>query len=173
MGTLRLCTALALAGLSSPAPAQTALDWYDLSRLKDFSAHRSSSNNPDRASNDDSKRPIAGETVVLADLDGPGVITHIWITVAANEYGWPRLLRFRVYYDGSATPSVDAPLGDFFAVGHGVEKPVDSLLIRDGSSGRSRNSYWPMPFRRHCRITVTNEGRLRVRTCTTTWIGRR
>lgn len=162
MRTLKLCSALVLAGLSGPALAQTALDWYDLSRLKDYSAHRSSSNNPDWASNDDSKRPIAGETVVLADLDGPGVVTHIWITVAANEYGWPRLLRFRVYYDGSATPSVDAPLGDFFAVGHGVEKPVDSLLIRDGSSGRSRNSYWPMPFRKHCRITVTNEGRLRV-----------
>jgi len=145
-----------------PVAAQPALDWYDLSRLKNYTAHRSSSNNPDWASNDDSKRPIAGETTVLADLEGPGVVTHIWLTVAANEYGWPRLLRFRVYYDGSGTPSVDAPLGDFFAVGHGVEKPVESLLIRDGSSGRSRNSYWPMPFRKRCRITVTNEGRSRL-----------
>jgi hypothetical protein len=162
MRTLRLCSLLVLAGLCSSIRAQNALDSYDLSRLKDYSAHRSSSNNPDWASNDDSKRPIAGETIVLAELDGPGVVTHIWVTVAANEYGWPRLLRFRVYYDGSATPSVDAPLGDFFAVGHGVEKTVDSLLIRDGSSGRSRNSYWPMPFRKHCRITVTNEGIRRV-----------
>ncbi len=142
--------------------AQPSLDWFDMSRLKDFSAYRASSNNADWASNDDSKRPIAGETVVLADLTGPGVVTHIWLTVAANEYGWPRLLRFRVYYDGSPTPSVDAPLGDFFAVGHGVEKPVESLLIRNGSSGRSRNSYWPMPFRKRCRITVTNEGRRRL-----------
>ncbi len=55
-------------------------------------------------------------------------------------------------------PSVDAPLGDFFAVGHGLERPVDSLMIRDGSDGRARNSYWPMPFRKGCRITVTNEG---------------
>src|SRR5664279_141868 len=162
MRTIQLCTALFLSGLFHHVSAQSPLDWYDLSRLKDYSAHRSSSNNPDWASNDDSKRPIAGETIVLADLTGPGVVTHIWITVAANEYGWPRLLRFRVYYDGSATPSVDAPLGDFFAVGHGVEKSVDSLLIRDGSSGRSRNSYWPMPFRKHCRITITNEGRRRV-----------
>jgi hypothetical protein len=154
--------ALVLAGAFGPALAQSSLDWYDLSRLKDYSAYRSSSNNPNWASNDDSKRPIAGETEVLADLDGPGVVTHMWITVAANEYGWPRLLRLRVYYDGSSTPSVDAPLGDFFAVGHGVEKQVDSLLIRDGSSGRSRNSYWPMPFRKHCRITVTNEGQRRI-----------
>jgi hypothetical protein len=137
----------------------------DLSRLpetRDFRARRSSSNNADWSSNDDSKRPIPGETVTLADLTGPGVVTHIWLTVAANEYGWPRLLRLRAYYDGSRVPSVDAPIGDFFAVGHGFERPVESLVIRASSEGRSRNSYWPMPFRRSCRITVTNEGRRRV-----------
>ena len=96
-------------------------DFLGLARLGDFTAWRSSSNNPDPASNDDSKRPIPGETVVLADLEGPGVVSHIWLTVAASEYGWPRLLRLRVYYDGSPAPSVDAPLGDFFAVGHGFE----------------------------------------------------
>jgi hypothetical protein len=149
------------AGGAGVAPA-SAVDFFGLSHLKDFQAWRSSSNNPDPDSNDDSKRPIPGETVVLADLSGPGVVTHIWVTVAANEYGWPRLLRLRVYYDGSPVPSVDAPLGDFFAVGHGFERPVNSLLVRDSSSGRSRNSYWPMPFRRSCRITVTNEGRRRV-----------
>jgi len=134
----------------------------DLAQLKSFSAQRVSSNNPDPASNDDSKRPIPGETLVLADLQGPGVITHIWLTIAANEYGWPRLLRFRVYYDGSTTASVDAPVGDFFGVGHGQERPVQSIMIRNASSGRARNSYWPMPFRKSCRITITNEGRRRV-----------
>jgi hypothetical protein len=129
---------------------------------KDFVALRSSSNNPNPASNDDSKRPIPGETTVLADLEGPGEVTHLWITVAASEYGWPRLLRFRVYYDGSDIPSVDAPLGDFFAVGHGFESPVSSLMVRVSSEGRSRNSFWPMPFRKSCRITVTNEGCRRV-----------
>jgi hypothetical protein len=137
-------------------------DPFHLLEPKAFVAHRSSSNNADPRSNDDSRRPIPGETVVLADLEGPGVVSHIWLTVAASEYGWPRLLRLRVYYDGSATPSVDAPLGDFFAVGHGFERPVRSLMVRDSSEGRSRNSYWPMPFRRSCRITVTNEGRRRV-----------
>ncbi|HEY6990678.1 MAG TPA: DUF2961 domain-containing protein [Bryobacteraceae bacterium] len=134
----------------------------DLAQLKSFSAERVSSNNADPASNDDSKRPIPGETLVLADLQGPGVITHIWLTIAANEYGWPRLLRFRVYYDGSATASVDAPVGDFFGVGHGQERPVHSIMVRDASNGRARNSYWPMPFRKSCRITITNEGRRRV-----------
>jgi hypothetical protein len=150
-------------GVPSGGQAQgTSFDPLGLSRLKDFGAWRVSSNNADPASNDDSKRPIPGETVVLANLNGPGVVTHLWITVAANEYGWPRLLRLRVYYDGSPIPSVDAPLGDFFAVGHGFERAVNSLVVRDSSSGRSRNCYWPMPFRRSCRITITNEGRRRV-----------
>jgi hypothetical protein len=153
---------LAVALPSTGRAQGTSFDPLGLSRLKDFGAWRASSNNPDPASNDDSKRPIPGETVVLANLTGPGVITHLWVTVAANEYGWPRLLRLRVYYDGSAVASVDAPLGDFFGVGHGFERPVNSLVVRDSSSGRSRNCYWPMPFRRSCRITITNEGRRRV-----------
>ena len=57
---------------------------------------------------------------------------------------------------------MDAPVGDFFAVGHGSERPVKSLMIRNSSDGRARNSYWPMPFRKSCRITITNEGRRRV-----------
>lgn len=139
-------------------------DPFRLTELKDFGAHRVSSNNADWESNDDSKRPIPGETTVLADLQGPGVVTHLWVTIADNEYGWPRLLRLRVYYDGSQTPSVDAPIGDFFAVGHGIEQEVRSEMVRNSSDGRARNCYWPMPFRKSCKITVTNEGRRRV-TC--------
>jgi hypothetical protein len=137
-------------------------DPFRLIQPKNFTAHRAGSNNPDWNSNDDSKRPIPGETTVLADLQGPGIVSHLWVTIADNEYGWPRLLRIRVYYDGSETPSVDAPLGDFFAVGHGVEKKVRSLMVRDSSEGRARNCYWPMPFKKSCKITVTNEGRRRV-----------
>jgi len=130
----------------------------DLPRLKNYTAHRSSSGNRYTGSNDDSKRIMPGETLVMADLTGPGVITHIWLTVADNEYAWPRLVRLRVYYDGKKTPSVDVPLGDFFAVGHGFERNVDSMPIRNSSYGRARNSYWSMPFRKSCRITVTDEG---------------
>src|SRR5262245_37790701 len=148
--------------VAAQAPLVRPPDPGDLAAPKDFVAGRVSSNNPDPESNDDSWRPIAGETAVLADLDGPGVITRIWLTVAANEYGWPRLLRLRVYYDGSTTPSVDCPVGDFFGVSHGLERPIDSLMVRDSSSGRSRNSYWPMPFARHVRVTITNEGRRRI-----------
>ena len=131
---------------------------FDLPRLNAFSAYRASSENRFVGSNDDSKRIMPGETLVMADLTGPGMVTHIWLTVADNEYAWPRLLRLRVYYDGRKTPGVDSPLGDFFGVGHGYGRNLDSMMVRDSSFGRARNSYWPMPFRKSCRITVTNEG---------------
>ncbi len=150
-----------LTGCVQPAALRIS-DPFRLAEPKDFTAHRASSNNPDWNSNDDSHRPIPGETSVLADLKGPGVVNHIWMTIADNEYGWPRLLRLRIYYDGSPTPSVDAPIGDFFAVGNGVEAEVESLMVRNSSDGRARNCYWPMPFGKSCRITVTNEGRRRV-----------
>jgi Protein of unknown function (DUF2961)/HEAT repeats len=136
-----------------------AAQMSDLARLKNYSAHRTSSQNRYVGSNDDSKRIMPGETLVMADLTGPGVVSHIWLTVADNEFAWPRLVRLRVYYDGKKTPSVDVPLGDFFGVGHGYERQVESLPIRDSSFGRARNSYWAMPFRKSCRITVTDEGK--------------
>ena len=149
--------ALLLAGCAaaqSPGPSSL----LDLPRLKTFSAYRVSSDNRFQGSNDDSKRIMPGETFIMANLAGPGVVSHIWVTVADNEYAWPRLVRLRVYYDGKKTPSVDVPLGDFFGVGHGYDRNLDSLPIRDSSFGRARNSYWPMPFRVSCKITVTDEG---------------
>ena len=148
--------ALCQSAMTSP------VDPLDLARLKTYGAYRISSNNLSAASNDDSKHPIPGETLVLADLVGPGIVNHIWITIADSEYGWPRLLRLRVYYDGHKTPSVDVPLGDFFGVGHGYERNLNSMMVRNASFGRARNSYWPMPFRQSCKITVTNEGKRRV-----------
>ncbi|MFN7998072.1 MAG: DUF2961 domain-containing protein [Bryobacteraceae bacterium] len=160
MKLLRVCSGFLFLAACAPAqlPDAGAYSLFDLPRLKNFTAHRSSSDNRFIGSNDDSKRIMPGETHVMADLRGPGVVTHIWITVADNEFAWPRLVRFRVYYDGEKTPSVDVPLGDFFGVGHGYERDLDSMLIRDSSFGRARNSYWPMPFRKSCKITATDEG---------------
>jgi HEAT repeat protein len=144
---------------SAQTPDNDFLDSLGLARLKNYSSARTSSGNRYVYSNDDSKRIMPGETLVMANLAGPGMVTHIWLTVAQNEFGWPRLVRLRIYYDGHKTPSVDAPLGDFFAVGHGAERDVNSMMVRDSSFGRARNSYWPMPFRKSCRITITNEGK--------------
>ncbi|HEY1659929.1 MAG TPA: DUF2961 domain-containing protein [Candidatus Sulfotelmatobacter sp.] len=143
---------------SAQTPANDYLDAMGLAKLKNYTSHRISSGNRYANSNDDDKRIMPGETLEVANITGAGMITHIWVTVTQNEYGWPRLLRIRVYYDGSKTPSVDAPVGDFFAVGHGAEREVNSMMVRDSSFGRARNSYWPMPFRKSCRVTVTNEG---------------
>jgi hypothetical protein len=139
-------------------PDNDLLDSLGLARLKNYAAGRVSSDNRYVFSNDDSKRIMPGETLVMAKMEGPGMVTHMWVTVADNEYAWPRLLRLRVYYDGEKTPSVDSPLGDFFGVGHGYERDLNSIMIRDSSFGRARNSYWPMPYRKSCKITVTNEG---------------
>ncbi len=123
-----------------------------------FKAMRQGSHNPDPKSNADERRLNASETLTLIDANGPGMVTHMWLTIADSEYAWPRLLRLRVYYDGATSPSVDVPLGDFFATGHGREKDVNSLPVRCTSQGRAKNCYWQMPYLKHVRMTLTNEG---------------
>ena len=154
-------TLLLIMAISAAAWAQNPQNDFEdalgLARLKNYSAGRNSSENRYMLSNDDSKHILPGDTLVIADLDGPGMITHIWFTGGSNEFSAPRLMRLRVYYDGRKTPSVDAPMGDFFGVGNGYEMDLDSAMIRDTSLGRARNSYWPMPFHQHCKITITNE----------------
>ncbi|HEU5129639.1 MAG TPA: glycoside hydrolase family 172 protein [Glycomyces sp.] len=98
----------------------------------------------------------AGETLTLADIDGPGVIRHVWITVPATTPAGPFVLRdlvLRAYWDGEATPSVEAPLGDFFLNGFGERSTVYSLPITVAPTG-GMNCYLPMPFGSGARITL-------------------
>ena len=95
----------------------------------------------------------AGETHTLADIAGPGTITHIWLTVEAAAY---RGAVLRIAWDGESEPSVEVPLGDFFAMGHGVRYDVNSLMVSVNPSG-GFNCYWPMPFRERCTITLENQ----------------
>ncbi|MCK6470371.1 MAG: DUF2961 domain-containing protein [Planctomycetes bacterium] len=94
-----------------------------------------------------------GKTVTLAEVKGPGVIRHIWITVSEKAY---RSHVLRIYWDGEKTPSVEVPLGDFFCCPHAKRTKVLSLPINVNPSG-GFNSYWPMPFRKHAKITVENQ----------------
>ncbi|HZC27168.1 MAG TPA: glycoside hydrolase family 172 protein [Actinopolymorphaceae bacterium] len=93
----------------------------------------------------------AGTTFEVADIEGPGSIQQIWMTPAAET----RALVLRIYWDGQEQPSVEAPLGDFFASGWGPFAQISSLAVcvnpRNGF-----NCYWQMPFRQRCRITVEN-----------------
>jgi len=92
-----------------------------------------------------------GECRVLADVDGPGAIQHIWMTPSGH---W-RFSIIRIYWDGSSVPSVECPVGDFFACGWQKYAQVSSLPICV-NPGSAFNCYWEMPFRQSCRITMTN-----------------
>ena len=92
-------------------------------------------------------------TTALTDIEGPGIIQHIWITVHPKAY---RDTVLRMYWDDEDTPSVEVPLGDFFCNGHGLRCNVNSLPVAVNPSG-GFNSYWPMPFRARARITIENQ----------------
>lgn len=91
-----------------------------------------------------------GETRVLAEMEGPGVIQHIWMTVTdrtEKDYYVLRDLVLRIYWDDEEEPSVESPLGDFFCCGFARGCMVNSLPIVVNPS-RGFNSYFQMPFRK-------------------------
>ena len=97
-----------------------------------------------------------GETVVLCDIKGPGVIRHIWMTVRSTP---ENLLGFviRGYWDGQKHPSIEAPIGNFFGCGHGVSAAYQSA-VHSVNSSAGLSIYLPMPFREKAYFTITNEG---------------
>ncbi|MFH1744427.1 MAG: glycoside hydrolase family 172 protein [bacterium] len=126
----------------------------------EFDAYRSSSTDQ-RGGNGDGRPIQPGESLTIAQLEGPGIVTHIWCTVS-GEPRYSRKLVLRAWWDDAEQPSIEAPLGDFFCVGHGIDRSVNSLPIRVSNLGRARNSYWPMPFKHSARIEVENQGTLPV-----------
>ena len=94
-----------------------------------------------------------GSLTTLADITGQGMIQHIWITVDPKAY---RDCILRIFWDGEETPSVEVPLGDFFACGHGLRTNITSLAVAVNPSG-GFNCYWPMPFYKSARMTVENQ----------------
>ncbi|MFO1475337.1 MAG: glycoside hydrolase family 172 protein [Verrucomicrobiota bacterium] len=90
-------------------------------------------------------------TFTLADISGPGLIQQIWMTPTGN---WRRsILRF--YWDDETDPSIEVPVGDFFACGLGEYAQVNSLAVCV-NPGKAFNCYWPMPFRKKARVTFEN-----------------
>jgi hypothetical protein len=101
-------------------------------------------------------REIApGETVTLADVAGPGVVRHVWMTFPPAPPEVMRAMVVEVFYDGRDEPSVSAPAVDFFGVPHGRPRPLSSALTAI-HEGRGFNSFVPMPFGGRLRITFTN-----------------
>jgi hypothetical protein len=92
-----------------------------------------------------------GEERTIADIEGMGAIQQMWMTPT----GPFRYSIIRIFWDDQETPSVECPLGDFFACGWGKYAQVSSLAVCV-NPGSAFNCYWEMPFRKRCRITVTN-----------------
>lgn len=95
----------------------------------------------------------ANSTFTLAEIDGPGAIQQIWMTPAPIDRTRHCILRF--YWDGETEPSVEVPLGDFFACGWGRYCQVSSLAVCV-NPGSAFNCYWTMPFRKKARVTMEN-----------------
>lgn len=118
----------------------------------------------DEQSNWDNFRVAPGQTHVVLDEQGPGIITHIWITFLGPEpQDWAKNgsanhqeMLLRMYWDGNPRPAVEAPLGDFFANCFGQRREVISLpvVVEDADA---YNCFWQMPFRKSARIEVTNQ----------------
>ncbi len=144
-----------MAGLShAQSPASSSFSGLTVSH--DYVQKRISSYDRSGA-NADSLQIAPGETLTLFDEPGPGTITHIWITIATDEQFHLKKLVLRMYWDGEASPSVEAPVGDFFGLGNGEYFRYESAVLAVASD-KALNSFFPMPFQKHGRITVTNEG---------------
>lgn len=92
-----------------------------------------------------------GETFTLAEIDGSGAIQHIWMTPTGN---W-KFSIIRIYWDDEEEPSVECPVGDFFAMGWNEYAPLSSQAVCV-NPGSAFNCYWQMPFRKKCKITMEN-----------------
>ena len=92
-----------------------------------------------------------GETITIAEMEGPGAIQHIWMT-PTGVWRWTII---RIYWDDESTPSVECPIADFFCMGWNEYAPLVSLPVCV-NPGSAFNCYWQMPFRKKCKITMEN-----------------
>src|SRR4051812_36116506 len=105
--------------ITTPLLSQDPAGWISsLPQVKDYVQHRASSY--DRSGANADARPVApGEALTLLDEAGPGLITHVWVTIASDDPYHLKALVLRMYWDGESTPSVEVPIGDFFGLGLG------------------------------------------------------
>ncbi len=131
----------------------------DLPRFKEFTAGRHSSYDRTGGNMDGGQdEPIQpGETRTIAQMEGAGAVTHIWMTVCTKDPHYLKNFVLRMYWDGENDPSVESPLGDFFGLGHGRYYAYACLPIQIGTE-QGFNCFWRMPYGNGARITVTNEG---------------
>ncbi len=161
-----------LAGLSaaagSAAPAQGQAregsgDYRNLPRYARAQNYRSlKQSSYDRTGGNSDRWPVPpGATQELFNAQGPGIITHIWFTIAAPGRDHLKEIVLRAYWDGNSKPSIETPIGDFFGLNLGQYFIYQSAFL-NVSPIRALNCYFAMPFKRSARLTATNEGRMPV-----------
>ena len=132
----------------------------NLARLRDYKSRRLSS--WDRSGgNADYVTVSHGQRLVLGEIEGAGVVRHIWMTMTSlpRERDELRQTVLRMFWDGEASPSVEVPLGDFFGVGFGLRRNFVSLPLQmSPQDGLGFNCWFPMPFARGARIEIENQG---------------
>lgn len=145
--------------LISLVTISTGLSAQVLWQIGDYSSQRISSYDRSGANDDGNwKNQIKpGETRTIGDVQGPGIFKHIWITIASNEPHHLKKIVLRMYWDDEKTPSVEAPIGDFFGLGLGKYFLYESKFLSVGSQ-RALNCNFEMPFRKSAKVTITNEG---------------
>lgn len=151
--------------VATTLPVAWANPLEDISRISDMTRMRASSYDRSGDNTDNVTSFAPGETHVLLDTDGPGRVTHMWITLS-NFMFHPTLLRdlvIRMYWEESDVPSVEVPFGDFFGLGHNAYYQIESAPVCVGQNPRAFNCYWPMPFHKHARIEIYNGGNRSVR----------
>ena len=152
---------------SGSAWAGDGADLPSIVLTQDYTAARASSNNPTGA-NQDSRIIPAGQSLTVADLEGPGIIKHCWFTIWSEDPEYLTHLRLKITWDDAETPAVDSPWGPFFALGHNecadvVSAPIAVMAgkasyIKYPPGFAAFNCYFDMPFRKRARIEAVNTG---------------
>ncbi len=114
----------------------------------------------DRAGgNGDNIQIPKGQTVTIAEMDGAGIVKHIWVTISSRDELHRRNLVLRAYWDGQEHPSIEAPIGEFFGQGWGMKYNFISLpLAAAPKEGNALVCYFPMPYGNGAKFTVENQG---------------
>ncbi len=154
----RILAALTVCCFSSTVIAESPAGMLDsLSKKRDAVTKRISSFDQ-TGGNSDRIGIEPGATAVIAQIDKPGIIKHIWMTIAHSDKNYRRMMVLRMYWDDEKEPSVEAPIGDFFGQGWGEEYLYNTLPLAAGpTNGRGLNCYFPMPFSKRARIEVVNQ----------------
>lgn len=155
-GAVAAITPFSALRLEGQTPNSQTADIPDYARLRNYKSLKQSSF--DRTGgNRDAYHIGPSETLEVFKSAGPGIITHIWFTIASPSGHHLKELVMRIFWDDNSKPSVEVPVGDFFGLNLG-DYFVYQSIFTTCSSVKALNSYFAMPFRQSARITITNEG---------------